>query len=190
MVLDSISVGRFQSLIPILLILAVCAVIARNQKALPEVPDSITTVGQPGEPWVRPMLKRMLTRFFPPEPVIEEEIIETVEKSQFSSEASCQNWTCDHIPRSCSTGFRMKPVLRDGNIVGMLIIVKDQEHPLYKLGLRDGDVILSVNEKALNGPEALSNIYREIRDKDTLMFTVERDGIRQAFHVRTEAIHK
>ena len=70
--------------------------------------------------------------------------------------------------------FRMKPFMQDGEIIGMLVNLQGDTHPLYQLGLRDQDIVLSLNGTKLNGPESLSNIYRTLRTTSTLEFKVLR----------------
>ena len=73
-------------------------------------------------------------------------------------------------------GFRMKPVVEEGKIIGMRIDVRDVMHPLYQHGLRTNDILLSVNGTATNGPNALTDCYREIRNNATIEFRIERAG--------------
>ncbi len=71
---------------------------------------------------------------------------------------------------------RLKPVKRENEIVGMEVKIKDASHPLYRLGIRNGDIVTSLNDSPLNGAEALSNAYRVIRNTPNLSFQVERGG--------------
>ncbi|MGE0490286.1 MAG: type II secretion system protein N [Vulcanimicrobiota bacterium] len=72
--------------------------------------------------------------------------------------------------------FKMRPIQRDGETIGFQVYLASQTHPLYRLGIRNGDIVTSVNELPLNGTEALSAAYREIRNTPNLKFTVERGG--------------
>ena len=73
-------------------------------------------------------------------------------------------------------GFKLKPMLREGEIVGMLATIPDPGHPLARLGIKSGDVIKSLNGQALKGPENLASIYRVLRNTPNLNFEVERGG--------------
>lgn len=83
-------------------------------------------------------------------------------------------------------GFRMKPVLNGGEIVGMRVAIPNSSHPLARLGIKDGDVVKSLNGTPINGPEALSSIYRTLRNTPNLSFEVERNGIPQTVEITLE----
>ncbi len=85
----------------------------------------------------------------------------------------------DNPGQFAGNGFRMKPVMRDGEIVGMRVTMRDASHPLARLGVQDGDIVRSLNGTPLNGPEALSSIYRVLRNTSNLNFDVERGGAPQ-----------
>jgi general secretion pathway protein C len=89
----------------------------------------------------------------------------------------------DNPGQFAGKGFRMKPVLREGEIVGMRVTMKDASHPLARLGVQDGDIVRSLNGQELNGPEALSSIYRVLRNTSDLKFEVERNGQNQSIDV-------
>ncbi len=89
----------------------------------------------------------------------------------------------DNPGQFAGKGFRMKPVLREGEIVGMRVTMKDGSHPLARLGVQDGDIVRSLNGQELNGPEALSSIYRVLRNTSSLKFDVERNGSPQTIDV-------
>jgi type II secretion system protein C len=86
-------------------------------------------------------------------------------------------------PGQFAGNFRLKPVLREGEIVGMRVNMKDSSHPLARLGVQDGDIVRSLNGQDLNGPEALSSIYRVLRNTSSLKFEVERNGQNQSIDV-------
>jgi type II secretion system protein C len=89
----------------------------------------------------------------------------------------------DNPGQFAGKGFRMKPVLREGEIVGMRVTMKDASHPLARLGVQDGDIVRSLNGQELNGPESLSSIYRVLRNTSSLKFDVERNGQNQSIDV-------
>ncbi len=79
-------------------------------------------------------------------------------------------------------GSRLKSVERDGTIVGMRLSFK-KGHPFHRMGLRDGDIILAVNEIPATGPESLSQIYRVVRNSQTLSFRLERAGLKMIHQI-------
>lgn len=89
----------------------------------------------------------------------------------------------DNPSAFAAQGFRLKPVMRDGEIVGMRVSMRDASHPLARLGVQNGDIVRSLNGTPLNGPEALSSIYRVLRNTSNLSFDVERNGAPQNVNV-------
>lgn len=73
-------------------------------------------------------------------------------------------------------GFKLKPVLREDKIVGMLATIPNASHPMARLGIQSGDIIKSLNGTPLEGPESLSSVYRILRNTPNLNFEVERAG--------------
>ena len=92
----------------------------------------------------------------------------------------------DNPAQFAGKGFRMKPVLKDGTIIGMRVSLRDQGHPLARLGIKNGDVVKSLNGTPINGPEALSGIYRTLRNTSSLSFDVDRNGISQKVDIALE----
>ena len=81
-------------------------------------------------------------------------------------------------------GFSTRPVLEGDEVAGMLVKCRGEtRHPFYRLGLRDQDVVLSLNGTKLDGPESLSHVYRTLRTSSTLEFEVLRDERRQILTV-------
>lgn len=83
-------------------------------------------------------------------------------------------------------GFRMKPVLNGGEIIGMRVSIAEASHPLARLGIQDGDVVKSLNGNPINGPEALSSLYRVLRNTSSLSFEVDRGGVSQKVEITLE----
>ncbi|MFA5507750.1 MAG: hypothetical protein WC314_09240 [Vulcanimicrobiota bacterium] len=92
----------------------------------------------------------------------------------------------DNPSEFAGKGFRMKPVLKGGEIIGMRVSIKNTSHPLARLGIQNGDVVKSLNGTPLNGPEALSSIYRLLRNTSSLSFEVDRGGNTQKVEITLE----
>ena len=92
----------------------------------------------------------------------------------------------DNPAQFAGKGFRMKPVLNGGEIVGMRMNIRNTSHPLARLGIQDGDVVKSLNGTPLNGPEALSSIYRVLRNTSSLSFEVDRGGKSEKIEITLE----
>ena len=83
-------------------------------------------------------------------------------------------------------GFQAKPEVANGEVLGMRIRLPDPSHPLARLGIRDGDVVKSLNGTALEGPESVSMVYRVLRNSPTLRFEVGRNGQDETVEVQLE----
>ncbi len=83
-------------------------------------------------------------------------------------------------------GFQAKPEVENGEVLGMRIKLANPSHPLARLGIRDGDLVKSLNGTALEGPESVSMVYRVLRNSPTLRFEVGRNGQDETVEVQLE----
>lgn len=129
-----------------------------------------------------------------PPPVTDPNAIPTPEETPAEGEATGEailttrelRNILDNPAQFAGQGFRMKPVLNGGEIIGMRVSIQDKSHPLARLGIQDGDVVKSLNGTPLNGPEALSSIYRVLRNTSSLSFDVDRGGTTQKLDITLE----
>ncbi|MBX3167028.1 MAG: hypothetical protein KF760_06440 [Candidatus Eremiobacteraeota bacterium] len=70
----------------------------------------------------------------------------------------------------------VKPVLRNGESIGVQINYKGGENPFSRLGIQSGDVVLSLNNKPAKAVENLPEILMELRNAQSLNFNLERNG--------------
>ena len=70
----------------------------------------------------------------------------------------------------------VKPVMRNGESVGVQINYKGGENPFSRLGIQSGDVVLSLNNKPAKAVENLPEILMELRNAQSLNFNLERNG--------------
>jgi len=70
----------------------------------------------------------------------------------------------------------VKPVMRNGESVGVQINYKGGENPFSRLGIQSGDVVLSLNNKPAKAVENLPEILMELRNSQSLNFNLERNG--------------
>jgi type II secretory pathway component PulC len=70
----------------------------------------------------------------------------------------------------------VKPVLRDGEAIGVQINYKGGENPFSRLGIQSGDTVLSLNNKPAKAVENLPEILMELRNSQSLNFNLERNG--------------
>ncbi|MCA9778924.1 MAG: hypothetical protein KC800_19485 [Candidatus Eremiobacteraeota bacterium] len=92
----------------------------------------------------------------------------------------------DNPEKFMGQGFTAKPEVVDGVVQGMRIKLANPSHPLARLGIRDGDLVKSLNGTALEGPESLSMVYRVLRNSSTLRFEVGRNGQDETVEVQLE----
>jgi type II secretion system protein C len=76
----------------------------------------------------------------------------------------------------------LKPIIREGEIVGFQIKVKDPAFPLARLGLQTGDIVLTLNGLPAKGPEGVRALLGTLRNSSSLQFEIERNG--------EKAVHK
>ena len=70
----------------------------------------------------------------------------------------------------------VQPVLRGGESVGIQINYLNANTPFPRLGILNGDIIKSLNNKPLKGVESLSEGLMELRNATSLNFQIERGG--------------
>jgi hypothetical protein len=70
----------------------------------------------------------------------------------------------------------VQPSMRNGESVGVQINYKGGENPFSRLGIQSGDVVLSLNNKPAKAVENLPEILMELRNAQTLNFSLERNG--------------
>lgn len=71
---------------------------------------------------------------------------------------------------------RAVPYYRGGESIGMRLFAIRQGSLYEKLGLRNGDVVLSVNDNSLSDPSQALRIFEELKQERHIIVQVERDG--------------
>lgn len=79
--------------------------------------------------------------------------------------------------------LQLRRIQRDDEVIGVQVKILDSAHPLARLGILDNDVVTSVNDEKLSGPESLASVYRILRNSPQLRFQLERNGQRQTLNV-------
>jgi serine protease Do len=67
---------------------------------------------------------------------------------------------------------------------GVKVIDVDEEGNAKKAGVKEDDVIVSINDKEVNSADEVAKIVRENREKPSVMLKVKRDGKTQNIEVR------
>jgi len=76
---------------------------------------------------------------------------------------------------------QMQPRIVDGQTDGFMIRSIKRRSLLNKLGLRLGDVIMAVNDMALDSPEKALQIFQQLREARQINVAVERRGQAMTF---------
>ncbi|MFW2341359.1 type II secretion system protein N [Brevundimonas sp.] len=79
----------------------------------------------------------------------------------------------------------LRPRMQGLSINGLTVTARGQSAQLKAAGLRAGDVILSVNGIALDGPSALNRLRTDLAEAPEAVIRFERDGAPQTTTVRT-----
>lgn len=69
-----------------------------------------------------------------------------------------------------------QPVMRQGESVGVSLKYTVGENPFARLGIQSGDVVLSLNNKPAKAVEDLPELLMILRNSQTLIFQLERNG--------------
>ncbi|MDA3903917.1 MAG: hypothetical protein PF441_10785 [Desulfuromusa sp.] len=75
----------------------------------------------------------------------------------------------------------MQPRITNGKTDGFIIRRLKRASILNKLGLKRGDVILNINDIALDGPESGLQVFQQLREARQLSLAVERKGEAMTF---------
>lgn len=79
----------------------------------------------------------------------------------------------------------LRPRMQGLSVNGFTVTARDQSADLAAAGLRAGDVILSVNGIALDGPSAINRLRTDLAEAPEAVIRFERDGAPQTTTVRT-----
>ncbi len=71
----------------------------------------------------------------------------------------------------------------DGEVDGFRLSGIRGESVVSKLGFKNGDVVLSVNERPLTSMAEVMEAYQALRDEDTLTFEISRRGQRSSLRI-------
>ena len=67
---------------------------------------------------------------------------------------------------------------------GVKVIEVDDESNAKKAGIKEDDIIMDVDGKAVNGADEMAKIIRESKDKVSIMVKLQRDGKTQNIEVK------
>jgi hypothetical protein len=81
-----------------------------------------------------------------------------------------------HNLRALSASARVAPELRGGKPVGFRLFAVSADGPIAKLGLRDGDVLVSINGMDITTPDRVLSAYAKLKAADRLELGILREG--------------
>lgn len=80
-----------------------------------------------------------------------------------------------NLPRLLSQA-RAVPYFRDGKSIGMRLFAIRRGSLYEKLGLKNGDIVLAVNDNSLNDPTQALKLFEQLKTERSIAVQVERSG--------------
>ncbi|MFO7808531.1 type II secretion system protein GspC [Guyparkeria sp.] len=91
-----------------------------------------------------------------------------------TASVSRSRWLAD--PERATNALRTQPVLRDGLLVGIRVTPTRNEREFERAGLREGDIITTVEGQQVRDIEDPDQLLSKLSDMDRVNITIERDG--------------
>ncbi len=106
-----------------------------------------------------------------------------VEKISASSYAISRDDVMQNVQNMSQflTQLRVRPHFQNGQPSGFLVSNIRQGSFVSQLGLRNGDIIKSVNGQSMDRPDQLFQAYQQLQDENMIQLEVERKGQRETF---------
>jgi type II secretion system protein C len=79
-------------------------------------------------------------------------------------------------PTSAGSKMNIHSVKRGDDVAGYQVNYTSNDNPFARLGVQNGDILMSFQDRALKGPEDLQWAYSELRNATSLNFSIERNG--------------
>jgi len=79
-------------------------------------------------------------------------------------------------PMAVAKGARLVPALKDGQSIGFQCSGITQASVYAKIGLQNGDTLISVNDQHLAAIDDVLNVYTSLRDKKKFKLAILRNG--------------
>ena len=80
-----------------------------------------------------------------------------------------------NLPRLLSQA-RAVPYFRNGQSVGMRLFAIRKDSMYDKLGLKNGDILMSINDNSLSDPSQALKLFETLKTEKSIYVTVERNG--------------
>ncbi len=95
--------------------------------------------------------------------------------SDFSVDEQELTQALENLPRLLSQA-RAVPFFRNGKSIGMRLFAIRRGSMYEKLGLKNGDIVLSVNDNSLEDPAQALKLFEELKSERSIGVVVERNG--------------
>ncbi len=76
---------------------------------------------------------------------------------------------------------RMIPQVQNGQTIGFKLVEMERGSLLEQIGLQVGDLIVEINQVALNSPEKALQIFQQVREASNISLGLVRNGQRETF---------
>lgn len=104
-----------------------------------------------------------------------EEGVPADDQTQFSVKEEELNNELANLPRLLSQA-RAVPYFRNGQSVGMRLFAIRRGSLYEKLGLKNGDILKSVNDSSLSDPAQALKLFEQLKSERSIYLTVERNS--------------
>ncbi len=81
---------------------------------------------------------------------------------------------------------RMVPQVNNGKTVGFKLVELEKGSLLEQIGLRVGDLVVEINQVALNSPEKALQIFQQVREANNITLRLMRNGQPETFEYSFE----
>lgn len=107
------------------------------------------------------------------------------DESEFTVPEDELNDALANLPRLLSQA-RAVPFFRNGESIGMRLFAIRRNSLYEKLGLKNGDILLSVNENSLADPTEALRIFDKLKEEKSIKVEVERSGAAKSLNYSIE----
>jgi general secretion pathway protein C len=96
-------------------------------------------------------------------------------QTDFTVEETELNDALSNLPVLISQ-VRAVPYFRDGQSIGMRLFALRRDSLWEKIGLKNGDILLAVNDNSLSDPSQALKIFEQLKSERSINVKLERNG--------------
>jgi general secretion pathway protein C len=127
------------------------------------------------KPGAAPFFQRPTPPALPTSPMVEKVSASSYEISREDLMKNIQNMS------QFMTQLRVRPHFQDGQPAGFLISDIRPGSLVEQMGLRNGDIIKSINGQSISRPDELFQAYQKLQNESMVQLEIERKGETQSF---------